>query len=63
MLELHGVPIVAAAFLLAGCNVVTSSPEPSETVVMQRPDAVVVPGAVFDTIAIQGTMPAMHPKT
>lgn len=46
-------PCLGLALLVAACNSITTPPEPSAFVVLQRPDTLVAPGAVFDTVAIQ----------
>lgn len=56
-------PCLALALLVAACSSITTPPEPAAFRVLQRPDTLVVPGAVFDTVAIQVVDAAGAPVT
>jgi hypothetical protein len=56
-------PCLALALLVAACNSITTPPEPAAFRVLQRPDTLVVPGAVFDTVAVQVVDAAGAPVT
>ena len=47
------ISLTLAVGSLAACNSITTPAAPAATVVLQRPDTLVVPGAEFDTVAIQ----------
>lgn len=55
---------LVSLLVATGCSApTTSSPEPSNTRVLQRPDTLVAPGAEFDTVAVQVLDASGNPVT